>query len=411
MEVGFCLVIVYSIFGEHIISVPMLGAASLGLLTVMCLTRLSARAVSVLKAISPALACAGSFVAVQLLVHRESLLDGNVRAVVTWTLGLIAAQCLALRRGFLHRFAIWAFAIGLAMLPFISFRAQTVELARAGIEGLGLSNPNSVGMWFGFCAVYAIVSGIEAKTVLGRVLWIVAGAACMYMVGMTVSRGPVLGIAMASVVALRQLLKRGFIPVLLLSILGCGIFMTGVFDSVVASYAERGTESTGREALWPAAVRRFVESPIVGVGVSDVSTATSGRNPKGPHNGVIYVALASGIVPLFLFLAFWKRALAAAIRVYKAGISGDPFVLPLMIFALLEMMLLDTAFMSPWHLVAVAHGLTAAVRVQAAARQRRHLMMAHNASWHAGGAAARHARYPAPATGRGTAGSTVVVRS
>ena len=191
----------------------------------------------------------------------------------------------------------------------------------------------------------------------------------MYMVGLTVSRGPLLGVALAAAVAFRPLLKRGFLPVLLVLALAWAFVAAGMFDGIIASYAERGAEETGRGIVWPAAFARFIEAPLFGVGVSNVFTLLpSGRNVS-PHNALLWVALASGAIPALLFVVFWTRALRVALRAYLVG-AADPYLLPLMVFALLEVVVLDTAFMSSWHLVVFCRCVATGMHVSPVIRRR-----------------------------------------
>ena len=335
VEGAFYVVVFYSIFGQNLVSVPLLGIGTLALLALMCVMTLSGRIVIILRALAWPFAFATLFVAVQLIVHGVSPLYADLRAFVTWVLGLVVVQCLSFRRGFLGRFAIAALGVGLCTIPFLTTWGSPSSLTRLGVEGAGLSNPNSLGMWFGFCAVYGLVSAFVAKHHLHRALWLVVAAGCMYMVGLTVSRGPLLGVALAAAVAFRPLLKRGFLPVLLVLALAWAFVAAGMFDGIIASYAERGAEETGRGIVWPAAFARFIEAPLFGVGVSNVFTLLpSGRNVS-PHNALLWVALASGAIPALLFVVFWTRALRVALRAYLVG-AADPSLLPLMVFALLK---------------------------------------------------------------------------
>src|SRR5205823_93867 len=84
--------------------VPMLGGGTLAVLTAFCIMRLGSRATTVYALIAFPLACAISYVVVQLLVHGESLRHDYVWVFIIWIPMLIIVQALALRQGFLHRF-------------------------------------------------------------------------------------------------------------------------------------------------------------------------------------------------------------------------------------------------------------------------------------------------------------------
>jgi O-antigen ligase len=225
-------------------------------------------------------------------------------------------------------------------------------LARMRLEQtIGLANPNDLGAWFGFCCVYCVIASFETKRAAVRVAsWLAAGG-CLYIIGLTVSRAPLLAAAIAIVVALRRLLKRSFVPVLILLILSWIVYILGIFEHIVASYAARGMEDTGRMTIWPLALERFLSSPLIGVGGAHIATST----PKGawitPHNGFIWVALASGVVPLLFFLGYWVRAVWGVFGTNVVQRPDAPFRIPLLIYAFLIVMELNFAFMAPWVIV------------------------------------------------------------
>lgn len=334
------------------LGVGLLGAGMLALLAAFCVMRLGSRAVSVYAPIIFPLTCAASFVVLQVMLHGESLMGSTIRPFVTWILALIVVQSLSLRRGFLHRFAYAALAVGIMLLPYVQYRANS---GRLGLEaGLGMYNPNQLAAWFGFCAVYFIIVGIEAKHNGARAIpWLIA-VGCLYVVGLAVSRGNLFGVALATTVALRRLLKRGFIPVLAVLILSWTIYELGLFEQIAASYAARGAVETGRGLVWPLAIRRFLDVPLTGVGASSVQTFVPGRERSyPPHNGFIYLALASGVIPLAFFVAYWVRAVRGA-HTNVAQPADAPFRIPLLIFAFVVMSFTDLAFVESWQIVVLS---------------------------------------------------------
>src|SRR6185312_13986439 len=120
----------------------------------------------------------------------------------------------------------------------------------------------------------------------------------------SIERAPLVATALALTVGLRNLLKRGFVPVLSLVILAGIMYGSGLFDAAFSNYAERGLEETGREILWPAAIDRILTSPLVGVGESNVAMRL-GPKDSPPHNAFLHFALSSGVVPFAFFLGFW----------------------------------------------------------------------------------------------------------
>jgi len=177
-----------------------------------------------------------------------------------------------------------------------------------------------------------------------------------------------LAVAIATVVALRRTLKRSFLPVLALMIVGWIVSESGFFEQITTRYAVRGMEETGRFLVWPLAIERFLSSPLVGVGLSNVATYVPlKQKPITPHNSFLFIALASGIIPLAFFVAYWWRAARDAFRAGAARAADAPFCIPLLTYALLIALQLNAPFMFPW----MAVTLSAAMAADAPRRVRR----------------------------------------
>ncbi len=358
VEYGYYCSIFYAILAPTLgLSVEFLGAGILAVLAGLCVLYVGPRAMTFYARIFFPLGCAFSLVLLQVLFHSESLFGDNVRPFVAWMLALIVVQSLSLRQGFLQRFGVVVFLIGLMLLPYLRMDyVSSVQFQRAGLqEGVGLANPNDLATWFGFCALYFTIAGIETPRVTVRIVsWLVT-VGCLYIVGLTVSRGTLLAFAIASVVALRRVLRRGFLPLLLLCVLSWILYESGVFDRMAAAYTARATEESGRFLVWPLAIERFLQAPLTGVGVSDIYTyiPTKGRSIT-PHNGFLYVALASGIVPLVFLACYWWRAARGAFRAQGVQTAEAPFCLPLLIYAFLITMEGNLPFMNPWAIVALS---------------------------------------------------------
>lgn len=172
-----------------------------------------------------------------------------------------------------------------------------------------------------------------------------------------------MGVALGTVVAGRHLLKKGFLPALLIACIGLGAVALGVFDQSMKSYEARGTEDTGRLTVWPYIIDGFLESPLIGVGHSNV-----GASPKGhlinPHNGFLYLAQSSGIVPLALFVAYWIRSGRAALKADRGKSPDSAFFIPLLIYTFITVNLSGLTFMKEWAIVSLAISMTASVQRQ-----------------------------------------------
>src|SRR5262245_23210474 len=99
-------------FGRTL-SGPMIGSGMYLVLAAYCLMRLGLRAV---RPIAIPLICGASFIALQILVHDESLRAFNVKPFIIWILQLIIVQSLFLRPEFLHRFVYIELIFGLILL-------------------------------------------------------------------------------------------------------------------------------------------------------------------------------------------------------------------------------------------------------------------------------------------------------
>ena len=156
VEYAYYLSVFYAVAGVAFgVSVPFLGVGCRAVLAAFCVGRLGSRAPSVYGAITPALLCAISTIAIQVFVHHELLMDDYVRSFVTWIPALIVVQSLSLSRGFLHRFALATFGMGLMTLPFGLTWPGGTGVDRLALDStVGLSNPNDLAASAPFTSSY-----------------------------------------------------------------------------------------------------------------------------------------------------------------------------------------------------------------------------------------------------------------
>jgi O-antigen ligase len=353
-EYWFYAQVFYSVMGPKIgLSIDLLGPAMLALLGGLCAMRMGKHATAILRPVAALLACGVSVVAVQVLVHGDSLMGAYTRSYIPWMTGLVVVQYLALQRGFLHRFAIAALLVGLSTLPYL--RAFAFDSSRAALDGISIGNPNDLAAWFGFCCVYFTILGLETRRSWMRAIsWLIA-VGCLYVVGLTVSRAPLFAAAFSTALAFRRVLKRGFFPFLALIVLAWIAYGLGLFEQSAAKYVQRGLEETGRLIVWPLAIQRFLQSPFVGVGGDHTNTylPTAGI-AVAPHNGFIYIALGFGVVPLLFFIAYWLQLFGKVLNPPSRPHEDAPFLTPLLIYSFLIAMNLNEAFMQPWMMVTFA---------------------------------------------------------
>ena len=370
IEYGFYFYMVYMLLGGVFgFAVSNLASALLVLLVFICLYEVGVQAMTVIRLLAFPLGCGAAYTFIQLVFYEESLTE-TIRPFLIWMLILFLVQLLALRANFLHRFVLVMFFIGLAALPYLSLMnapAVTGTYQRAGLDrAIGFSHTNVMAAWYGFCTVYFVVRGITIRKTALRILYWLMAVVCLYVVTLTVSRGALMAIAIATLIAVRHLLKNGFFPILLLACVSWIVLELGIFNETAQFYSARGTEDTGRLAVWPLIIDSFLDSPLIGVGHANVgATPEGGSHTVTPHNGFLYLAQSSGIVPLALFIAYWLRAGWAA---FQADVGKSPdavFYLPLLVYTLLTINLGAFTFMQLWAIVSLAIPMTEGIRRQA----------------------------------------------
>lgn len=353
-EYTWYVILAYAMLGQAWgVVIPSVGGALLGLLAVACFLSVGAQISRVYAPVALALCTGVSVIAVQYFFFSARDFDNSI-PFVPWLFTLIIVQALSLRPGFLHRFGLVAFVIGLGVVPYLQAHDDS-GLMRVRASHTGIANPNSLGMWFGFCAVFFLFWGMQSRTLALRAVYWAGGLGSLFMVALTVSRGPLLGIVLACVVGLRSALKRYFAPVFFLVVLMWLTYISGVFQETIDAYFTRGAVETGRGKVWPVALQRFLDSPWTGVGFEAIPIPIRLKRAITPHNGLLYIGLAAGIIPLICFLGYLARAVSGAFRIVWSARAGEAtLVPPLVAFALIEVMVLDTAFMSAWVVVALA---------------------------------------------------------
>ena len=351
------------------IVIPAVGGAILLVLSAACLLNLGDRAIPLCKPVAWAFYTGIAVLLIEVMFHDiggKAILE--ITAFAQWLTVLIIVQTLSLRPNFLHRFALAALVIGVACLPYINVRSVG-GVMRAWASGTGISNPNVLGMWFGFCTVYFTFWGLQCRTPLWRAgSWAVA-VGSFFIVALTVSRAPLLGIVLAAIVGFRSALKQNFLPVLLLVLAVGLVYVSGVFDEEMGYYASRGAEESGRGRLWPAAMERILESPWVGDGLDHIGI--QGRSGKfmNPHNPILHIALGAGLLPVICFLGYLVTLVLGVRNMMQRVQVGESALLPpLVAFGVFDMMTLDLAFMTPW--MVVVFGLTAGAAQTGAYRRK-----------------------------------------
>ena len=359
LELGFFAAMVYSLTADIWgVSIPMFaGALTIGI-AALCIWELRPFAKAAYAPIWLLLACGITYILVQVVVHEESIRSESTRPFIIWITQLAIVHSLCLRPGFSRRYPLVLFCVAALSLPYLAYNTGNVE--RAHVErdlglGGGLASVNGLGEWFGFFAIYFAICGLETNRFSHRLAAWGTMVGCLLVVGLTVSRGSMFGAALGIVIAFRSLLKRGFIPVLLLLTIAGIIYESGLFDQAVTGYEERAMQESGRERIWPAVMNRIMDNPVFGVGESKVATQVSAAGFDQPHNTFLYISLSAGVIPAAFLIAFFIQA--GRKSAMQRNMQGDDsFRVPYLVFTFVVLMLGDLGFMAPWALLTVAIG-------------------------------------------------------
>lgn len=365
VEYVYCLAMLYGFTKDFFGGPGLLGSVLMLGIAAFCLVQLHACARTVYAPIALLIGCVITFLMVQVAIHDVSILNESLRPFIFWLIQLIIVQSLCLRPGFSLRYPLVLFFMAVPILPFIEFGPER-EIARGFINRdveYNFLAGGALGEFFGFFTVYFAILGLQAKRSAYRIgAWLLA-VGCLFVVAVTVSRSPLLGVALAITVGFRRLLKRGFIPALVLIILVGIVYETGVFEQAATNYQERAMEETGRGLLWPAAIERIFSSPLVtlfGVGEPNVYLDAMGpRRSVPPHNAFLHFALSSGVVPFAFFLAFWIQA--AWRSVHAKGQESDAFRIPFLLYTFVLVNFSDGIQWTPWALIALSVAVGSAV--------------------------------------------------
>jgi O-antigen ligase len=356
VEYAYYVYLVHAIFGSLWgMSLPLLGGGTIAGLSAFCVWRQKSDLATLLVPLNLLLACLFSFLFMQVVIFGESITESTSRGFIITILHLILIRCLTLRPGFGHRLAFVLFFVGLAVLPYIGFK---VGLERAYIEeGVAgnFTNANGLAEWFGFCALYFGVFGLETKRGVIRIVVWSAAVACLFIVGLTVSRGTLAATGIGLLFASRRILKQGFLPLLLLVILAWVITETGLAGNIFSLYIERGAEDTGRLEIWSEAVKMFFDSPLVGFGANTPVFLPGSSLPKTTHNTFLFFAVGSGFIPLLFFVLFWIVSLRRSLGNIEQQDYG-PFRAPLLMYVLIISFVGDLGFTFSSGLFAVVIG-------------------------------------------------------
>lgn len=366
IEGGFYAVVLYDFVLAPILGLEIerLGIVILAGLASLCFLGMRERPGDFFETLVFPVGLGISYIIIQYMYFGESLLAEYVKPFISWIFTLIVVQALSFRRGFLHRYAIFALILGIVVLPFLEFQAHGITLIRASLKpGMGQwSSANAMGEWFGFCTVYFYLFGVASLRQKTRLAGWVTAMGCLFVLTLTVSRTTLFATFIAIILGSREFLKRGFLPLLFFVMLAGIAYGTGIFDQAINLYIMRGTEETGRGYIWPRVMESIINSPLVGVGASDTKVFLPEANKYGtPHNTFLFIAMASGIIPLLFYIGYWIQGFLAATKQQIKRTNSAIFLLPMVTYAFVICLSGNLTFLGPWVVVTMAAAVTARI--------------------------------------------------
>jgi putative inorganic carbon (HCO3(-)) transporter len=250
----------------------------------------------------------------------------------------------------------------------------------AGAGGVG---PNQLGGYLAVAAILAVTLACDRRLpALGRTACAGAAALCLPLQLLTGSRGALLGLGTALIVApfLAGRGRRAGVVVLAAStvLAGTAFFMTVAPTAIVEHLTNGDTSGSGRTDIWRMGWRMVEAHPVTGVGPGNFSVSTIDYllrpgvtqraiyivdQPKVAHNIYLEVLAELGVVGLTLFgvivVAGVRSALAAARASGRRGDRESELLSRGLLLALLAMLV--AAFFSSelfskqlWILLALA---------------------------------------------------------
>jgi O-antigen ligase len=247
------------------------------------------------------------------------------------------------------RHVVWLFVVFIAAaLTSVAFAVASGEESASAedrLVGFGV-NPNQLGALLIIAVVLAAtLAAIRSFPPLARGLALGAAGVAAAGLFMTQSRGALVGLAAALVVA-PVVVGRGRRAAALVLVIATLVGTVGWFSAVAPDSAvERVTSpgssgGSGREDLWTLGWRMVEDHPVRGVGAGNFPVSSihyllqPGRTerdelvidtPKVAHNIYLTVLSELGIVGLALFTAILIAALAACGRAARLfARAGDP---------------------------------------------------------------------------------------
>ena len=280
-----------------------------------------------------------------------------MQTFVTWMMLLVIVQSLALREGFIHRFGLMCFLIGLTTLPYMQFDAdaggtQRLRLIVASAFQIRMTSVR------GLVSARCTSSPWRLKADVSRsASWQRSAVSPPPCVGGHGESRPFALCGDRDHHRLPPFAQAG-LSASYHSVRDVQLaYALGVFDQLVEYYLARSDVDSGRLSTWPLMLERIWATPFIGVGVSNVETWVP-RMGTGSRRTTRFSSWpsSSGVLPFLFFAGMWSGRLRTTLAgfAHRAIAPEQPFRPPLLCYVLLSCLTLDFPFMSPWAVAALS---------------------------------------------------------
>ena len=214
---------------------------------------------------------------------------------------------------------IWAFLIAVGFLGVFSVVSdiQGIPFVKGRVFVTETYDANDLAMVMIVAFPFAVFWFLGRKG-LRRLIFGGLTALIVMTIILTASRGGFLGflgVSLGILLKARRILKKAFVPLIIIAILGSGIFLFYAKSAFLEQMSTlltveqdyNVTDYSGRIAIWKRGLKMMAENPILGVGISGFITAEGlshkdiGGRWANAHNSFIQMGAELGVVGLILF--------------------------------------------------------------------------------------------------------------
>jgi O-antigen ligase len=208
---------------------------------------------------------------------------------------------------------IW-FAIGSVGIVLLFFAGIGVEYIEGRVSIFG-DNQNTLGIKVTVSTIVLLLAVIQNRLNLGwtRFLFLVPIPFMLYFVGETGSRVSIISFTLAFIAGSilyktkANLTKIGILigSAVVLTLIGVLLMQSEIIIERLVKTSSSG-DLGSRDMIWKTILPIIEENPILGIGKTgyDFQSVLLFGIPRNPHNVILEILCYTGIVGLFIFLAF-----------------------------------------------------------------------------------------------------------